>query len=111
MRRLHGFRRGRPYTAANEHVPEVFGLRGHGLVGGVALLISHGRGRRRRHARVGGWFVRRSPDDTAGVLSPPATMAVALALMLVVALSIRTIKDDAGGTRPTEPSAPAAAGP
>lgn len=33
------------------------------------------------------WFVRRSPADTAGVLSPPATAAVMLALLAVVALS------------------------
>jgi poly-gamma-glutamate synthesis protein (capsule biosynthesis protein) len=63
------------------------------------LLISSERGRARaRRRRPGAWFVRRSPDDSAGVLSPPATIVVVLALMVVVALSIRSVRADATGT-------------
>lgn len=54
-------------------------------------------GRRRPRAGLGTWFVRRSPDDTAGVLSPAATAAVVLALVLVVSLSIRSVADATGG--------------
>ena len=35
--------------------------------------------------------MRQTPDDDAGVLSPPATMVVLLALMVVIALSVRTV--------------------
>lgn len=37
------------------------------------------------------WFVRRSPEDTVGVLSPSATAALTLALVAVVAMTARDL--------------------
>jgi hypothetical protein len=57
---------------------------------------------RRRHG-LAGWFVRRSPADSAGVLSPSATAGLLLALLVVVSLSIRSVAAGAGPITVTAP--------